>query len=106
MTFYSEPASAPRFTSAEDGEVIIRVTAIGPTGKTFFHQEVAEAFGKASSEREGGKGVERFEASAGHSEKYRHGPVETEHCRVVKAPDAVPEFAPGHCHQLVSHQPG
>ena len=33
-TFYSEPAKAPHFTWAKDGEVIIQVTAVGPTGKT------------------------------------------------------------------------
>ena len=35
-TFYSEPAKAPHFTWAKDGEVIIQVTGIGPSGKTFI----------------------------------------------------------------------
>jgi quercetin dioxygenase-like cupin family protein len=33
-TFYSEPPKAPHFTWAKDGEVIIQVTGIGPSGKT------------------------------------------------------------------------
>ena len=37
-TFYSEPSKAPHFTWAKDGEVIIQVTGIGPTGKTFVPQ--------------------------------------------------------------------
>lgn len=37
-TFYSEPPKAPHFTWAKDGEVIIQVTGIGPTGKTFIQQ--------------------------------------------------------------------
>jgi len=37
-TFYSEPAKAPHFTWAKDGEVIIQVTGVGPTGKTFIPQ--------------------------------------------------------------------
>jgi len=35
-TFYSEPAKAPHFTWAKDGEVIIQVTGIGPSGKTYI----------------------------------------------------------------------
>ena len=31
-TFYTEPAGAPRFVWAKDGEVILQVTAMGPTG--------------------------------------------------------------------------
>jgi quercetin dioxygenase-like cupin family protein len=37
-TFYSEPAKAPHFTWAKDGDVIIQVTGIGPSGKTFIQQ--------------------------------------------------------------------
>jgi quercetin dioxygenase-like cupin family protein len=37
-TFYSEPPKAPHFTWAKDGEVIIQVTGVGPTGKTFIPQ--------------------------------------------------------------------
>jgi len=37
-TFYSEPAKAPHFTWAKDGDVIIQVTGMGPTGKTFIPQ--------------------------------------------------------------------
>ncbi len=37
-TFYSEPAKAPHFTWAKDGEVIIQITGIGPSGKTFIPQ--------------------------------------------------------------------
>src|SRR5262245_53197670 len=38
-TFYSEPPRAPHFTWAKDGEVIIQVTGIGPSGKTFIPQQ-------------------------------------------------------------------
>lgn len=31
-TFYSEPAGTPHFAWAKDGEVILQITAIGPTG--------------------------------------------------------------------------
>ncbi len=34
-TFYSEPPKSPHFTWAKDGEVIIQLTGIGPSGKTF-----------------------------------------------------------------------
>jgi quercetin dioxygenase-like cupin family protein len=37
-TFYSEPSKAPHSTWAKDGEVIIQVTGIGPSGKTFIPQ--------------------------------------------------------------------
>ena len=37
-TFYSEPPSAPHFSWA-DGEVIIQITGIGPSGKTFIPQQ-------------------------------------------------------------------
>jgi quercetin dioxygenase-like cupin family protein len=37
-TFYSEPPKAPHYTWARDGEVIIQVTGIGPSGKTFIPQ--------------------------------------------------------------------
>ena len=33
-TFYSEPSKAPHYTWAKDGEVIIQVTGVGPSGKT------------------------------------------------------------------------
>ena len=33
-TLYSEPAKTPHFAWAKDGEVILQVTAIGPTGNT------------------------------------------------------------------------
>jgi quercetin dioxygenase-like cupin family protein len=35
-TFYSEPSKAPHFTWAKDGEVMIQITGIGPSGKTFI----------------------------------------------------------------------
>ena len=35
-TFYSEPSSAPHFTWAKDGDVVIQITGIGPSGKTFI----------------------------------------------------------------------
>lgn len=38
-TFYSEPPKAPHFTWAKDGEVVIQVTGIGPSGKTFIEQK-------------------------------------------------------------------
>ena len=37
-TFYSEPPKAPHFAWAKDGEVIIQITGIGPSGKTFIEQ--------------------------------------------------------------------
>lgn len=37
-TFYSEPSKAPHYTWAKDGEVIIQITGIGPSGKTFISQ--------------------------------------------------------------------
>jgi quercetin dioxygenase-like cupin family protein len=37
-TFYSEPPRAPHFTWAKDGEVVIQVTGIGPSCKTFIKQ--------------------------------------------------------------------
>jgi quercetin dioxygenase-like cupin family protein len=37
-TFYSEPPKAPHFTWAKDGEVIIQITGVGPSGKTFIPQ--------------------------------------------------------------------
>ena len=37
-TFYSEPSKAPHYTWAKDGEVVIQVTGIGPSGKTFIPQ--------------------------------------------------------------------
>ena len=33
-TLYSEPAKTPHFAWAKDGEVILQVTAIGPSGNT------------------------------------------------------------------------
>src|SRR5262245_14534311 len=38
-TFYSEPPRAPHFSWAKDGEVIIQITCIGPSGKTFIPQQ-------------------------------------------------------------------
>ena len=38
-TFYSEPSKAPHYTWAKDGEVIIQITGVGPSGKTFIPQE-------------------------------------------------------------------
>ena len=38
-TFYSEPSKAPHFSWAKDGEVIIQITGIGPSGKTFIPQQ-------------------------------------------------------------------
>ena len=35
-TFYSEPPNAPHFSWAKDGEVIIQITGIGPSGKTLI----------------------------------------------------------------------
>jgi len=37
-TFYSESPKAPHFTWAKDGEVIIQITGVGPSGKTFIPQ--------------------------------------------------------------------
>jgi len=37
-TFYSEAAKSPHYTWAKDGEVIIQITGVGPTGKTFIPQ--------------------------------------------------------------------
>jgi quercetin dioxygenase-like cupin family protein len=38
-TFYSEPPKAPHYTWAKDGEVIIQVTGVGPSGKTPIPQQ-------------------------------------------------------------------
>jgi quercetin dioxygenase-like cupin family protein len=38
-TLYSEPARSPHYAWAKDGEVILRVTAIGPTGNTPIPQK-------------------------------------------------------------------
>jgi hypothetical protein len=38
-TFYSEPSKAPQYTWAKDGEVIIQITGIGPSGTTFIPQQ-------------------------------------------------------------------
>jgi quercetin dioxygenase-like cupin family protein len=38
-TFYSEPPRASHFTWAKDGEVIIQITGIGPSGKNFIEQK-------------------------------------------------------------------
>ena len=38
-TFYSEPPRAPHFSWAKDGEVIIQITGLGPSGKTFIPQQ-------------------------------------------------------------------
>jgi len=38
-TLYSEPARTPHYAWAKDGEVILQVTAIGPTGNTPIAQK-------------------------------------------------------------------
>jgi quercetin dioxygenase-like cupin family protein len=38
-TFYSEPPKGQHFTWAKDGEVILQITGMGPTGKTFIPQQ-------------------------------------------------------------------
>ena len=38
-TFYSEPPKAPHYSWAKDGEVILQITGIGPSGKTFIPQQ-------------------------------------------------------------------
>jgi len=38
-TLYSEPARTPHYAWAKDGEVILQVTAIGPTGNTPIPQK-------------------------------------------------------------------
>jgi quercetin dioxygenase-like cupin family protein len=38
-TFYSEPPKSPHFTWAKDGEVVIQLTGIGPSGKTPIPQK-------------------------------------------------------------------
>ena len=38
-TLYSEPARSPHFAWAKDGEVILQVTAIGPTGNVPIPQK-------------------------------------------------------------------
>ena len=38
-TFFSEPAKMPHFAWAKDGEVILQVTAMGPTGTTQIPQK-------------------------------------------------------------------
>jgi hypothetical protein len=38
-TFYSEPPKTPHYLWAKDGEVIINVTAMGPTGTTLIPQK-------------------------------------------------------------------
>ena len=37
-TFYSEPCKAVHYTWVKDGEVIIQLTGIGPSGKTFVNK--------------------------------------------------------------------
>ena len=37
-TFYSEPPKATHFTWAKDGDVIIQITGVGPSAKTFLPQ--------------------------------------------------------------------
>jgi quercetin dioxygenase-like cupin family protein len=39
-TLYSEPAMTPHYAWAKDGEVILQVTAIGPTGNTPVPQKI------------------------------------------------------------------
>ena len=38
-TFYSEAPKAPHFIWAKDGEVILHVTGVGPSGKTYISQQ-------------------------------------------------------------------
>lgn len=38
-TFFSEPRGTPHFVWAKDGEVIVQVTAMGPTGTTRIPQK-------------------------------------------------------------------
>ena len=38
-TFFSEPKGVPHFVWAKDGEVVIQVTAMGPTGVTRIPQK-------------------------------------------------------------------
>ena len=38
-TFYSEPPRAPHYSWAKDGEVILQIIGVGPSGKTFIPQE-------------------------------------------------------------------
>jgi len=38
-TFYSEPKGTPHFVWAKDGEVIVQITAMGPTGMTRIPQK-------------------------------------------------------------------
>jgi quercetin dioxygenase-like cupin family protein len=38
-TFFSEPKATPHFVWARDGEVIVQVTAIGPSGTTMIPQK-------------------------------------------------------------------
>ena len=38
-TFFSEPPKTPHYTWAKDGEVVIQVTGIGPTGRTDIPQQ-------------------------------------------------------------------
>jgi quercetin dioxygenase-like cupin family protein len=37
-TFFSEPFKAPHFAWAKEGEVVLQITAIGPTATTLFDQ--------------------------------------------------------------------
>ena len=37
-TFFAEPAGAPHYAWARDGDVLLQLTAIGPTGTTFVKQ--------------------------------------------------------------------
>jgi quercetin dioxygenase-like cupin family protein len=37
-TFYSEPAQSHHYSWAKDGEVILQLTGIGPSGKTYIPQ--------------------------------------------------------------------
>jgi len=37
-TFFAEPQKTPHFAWAKDGEVIVQVTGVGPSGVTFIDQ--------------------------------------------------------------------
>jgi hypothetical protein len=38
-TFYSEPPRTPHFAWAKDGEVILQITGMGPSGTTSIPQK-------------------------------------------------------------------
>jgi hypothetical protein len=50
-TLYSEPARTPHYAWAKDGEVILQVTAIGPTGNTPIPQKKQMTINRAHWQR-------------------------------------------------------